>query len=36
MDKKARSDIAMKNAQSLYKLNKRNVVGMLTMDVQNT
>jgi hypothetical protein len=27
----------MKNAQSLYKLNKRNVVGMLIVDiVQNT
>jgi hypothetical protein len=28
--------IEMKNAQSLYKLNRRNVVGMLTVDVQNT
>ena len=26
----------MKNAQSFYKLNRRNVVGMLTVDVQNT
>ena len=26
----------MKNAQSLYKLNRRNVVGMLKVDVQNT
>jgi hypothetical protein len=26
----------MKNAQSLYKINRRNVVGMLTVDVQNT
>ena len=28
--------IEMKNAQSLYKINRRNVVGMLTVDVQNT
>jgi hypothetical protein len=27
---------AMKNALSLYKLSRRNVVGMLTMVVQNT
>jgi hypothetical protein len=26
----------MKNAQSLYKLNRRNMVGMLIVDVQNT
>jgi hypothetical protein len=26
----------MKNAQSLYKINRRNMVGMLTVDVQNT
>jgi hypothetical protein len=26
----------MKNAQSLYKLRRRNMVGMLTVGVQNT
>jgi hypothetical protein len=31
-----RISIAMKNAHSLYKLRIRNVVGMLTMVVQNT
>jgi hypothetical protein len=28
--------IAMKNAHSLYKLSRRNMVGMLTVVVQNT
>jgi hypothetical protein len=31
-----RINIAMKNAHSLYKLRRRNVVGMLTMSIQNT
>jgi hypothetical protein len=26
----------MKNAQSLYKISRRNMIGMLTVDVQNT
>jgi hypothetical protein len=28
--------IAMKNAHSLYKIRRRNVVGMLMMAIQNT
>jgi hypothetical protein len=36
MDKKDIISIEMKNAHSLYKLRKRNVVGMLTVVVQNT
>ena len=34
--KRSRINIAMKNAHSIYKLSKRNGVGMLAVDVQNT